>query len=152
MQGKNHIAIGLVAATIISKNTNIELNQQLLLYPSIVVASVLPDIDHDKSVLGRMIPIIPKIIKHRTITHSLIAVTVLYLLLMITNASQILITGFLVGYSLHLIADIPTGEGVPLLYPFVKKRLSVPVIPYRFLEEILFAILCGGLLFMCFTK
>ncbi len=47
----------------------------------VIVGSLLPDIDHPNSQISKKIPIITKLLRHRGVTHSLLAVVILYLLI-----------------------------------------------------------------------
>jgi|GEM_PF-1884915 len=62
---------------------------------------------------------------HRTWTHSLAGLACLVPagLWMMNHGLARWVTGFVIGYVLHLIADFVSG-GVPLFYPLGKKRLG----------------------------
>lgn len=102
----------------------------LLAYPSyyggVTLGSLLPDIDHPQSYLGRRLRIlsvpINKLFGHRGFTHSIFFT----LLLGIATApwwavNPLFFGGLLLGYSSHLLADMTTPSGVPLLYPDKKR-------------------------------
>ena len=79
------------------------------------LAGVLPDIDMR---IG---------IKHRGLTHSLIALALIVLL-----AAQLapeLATAAAIGYGSHLALDMLTPWGIPLLYPLNTKRLRLAKFP-----------------------
>lgn len=115
MTRKTHIAVGLAATLPL-----------LSLCPKIsiigIVASTLPDID-----------IILKI-KHRTITHSLLALLVSTVVVMALNFSIGVIFGL--NYLIHLILDSFTNMGIPLLYPYLKKRYGPRLILTGGIEDI----------------
>ena len=89
----------------------------------IFISSLIPDIDSEFSFLGKKKIFRPLqwIVKHRGIVHSFIFLFpitfILTLLLPITALP------FFLGYSIHLIADSFTIEGVRFFYPF-KKEIS----------------------------
>ena len=102
----------------------------LLAYPSYYggtsLGSLLPDIDHPQSYLGRRlrflsVPIF-KIWGHRGITHS-------FLFLGITGIATALwwtvnplfFGGLFIGILSHFIGDMTTPSGIPLLYPNKKR-------------------------------
>lgn len=101
------------------------------------IASLLPDIDHPKSMLGRRIPIIPSIISrifgHRTITHSiwfcLLVGFATYLLFSPINSqidnSYALGMAFVafMGCLSHLVLDGLTSGGIK---PFNPVKLPGP--------------------------
>ncbi len=95
-------------------------------------AALLPDIDHPSSTLGQRIYPISKLISmvfgHRGFTHSLLALLgVIYVLSIIapSHESSIWITVVSVGYLSHLVGDVITPAGLPLLYP-MKRRFTTP--------------------------
>lgn len=99
---------------------------------------LLPDIDHPGSKIGRALyPIawvVNKIFGHRGATHSLLALfltSVLFILpaLMLEGFSAFMYTQFAIGVGVgflsHLILDMSTKSGVPLLYPFTRKSFRI---------------------------
>lgn len=98
------------------------------------LGSLLPDIDHPNSFLGRrtwgwLIPhperqeIAWKI--HRKFTHSL-AFTVCTAGITLIAGFPIMALGLSIGTISHLLGDMMTPSGVPLLYP-IKKKYKLPV-------------------------
>ena len=132
------------------------------------VGSLLPDIDHPKSVVGKALkPIsmfISSIFGHRGITHSLIGVLIFWVggymaLEHLFGASARGLHGWsawffalAVGYNLHLAGDLFTSTGIPLFWP-VRKRVRSPL---RFstggLGEWLFVLACGVWLVFLVTR
>lgn len=104
--------------------------------PAAVLTCLLPDIDHPKSFLGQRIPWIARPVArmfgHRGFTHSLLAVfaglTLFYLKipdgwLLPADAIQ----GMVLGYLSHILADMLTPAGVPLLWP-CRWRFRFPIV------------------------
>lgn len=104
-----------------------------------ILSSLIPDIDHPKSFLGQRlkwlsVPI-SKIFGHRGITHSLLAITACYIFIcsslspqtIIINVPADFIHAMIVGYISHIIADMLTPAGVPLLWPY-RRRFSIPIL------------------------
>lgn len=93
-------------------------------------ASLLPDIDHPSSRFGRMVPFISypisAIFGHRGITHSLLMVVVLLAALVIAGHAGWFVAPLVIGYLSHLIGDMLTNSGVPLLWP-QRGKVSIPV-------------------------
>lgn len=106
---KTHIAIGCVATSILLSNHII---QPLSIIG--IVGATFSDIDYK---LG---------IKHRTITHSILMLTLTSI--MISFFSKDIALVWFVNYLLHLIADSFTKSGVPFLYPFIKKSYGFKLI------------------------
>lgn len=115
------------------------------------VGSLAPDIDHPKSVVGRMIPAVSiplsAVFGHRGITHSLLAVGLCVWggvwaqeTLPPSGVLGSALLGFLLGYLSHLLADAFNPSGVPLLYPSRKRfRLPITVPTGGVLESLLLA-------------
>ncbi|WP_449240566.1 metal-dependent hydrolase [Desulfoscipio gibsoniae] len=122
------------------------------------LAALLPDIDSPKSYLGSKVPIAPSAIKmtlgHRGPLHSLAAAVALYILFQwyLPQVLPALIPyvnhWIFWGYTSHLLLDMLTPEGVPLLWP-VRGRLAVPLAHTGSIMErfLVFPIL--SLLFLC---
>ncbi|CBJ81672.1 putative LexA regulated gene, SOS response [Xenorhabdus bovienii str. Jollieti] len=108
----------------------------LHMLPGVLLASLLPDIDHPSSTLGRLfrfisIPI-ARLCGHRGFTHSLLALGVGIILFQAEIPSGWPIpTDFfhamIVGYISHLIADMLTPAGIPLLWP-LRIRFCIPIL------------------------
>lgn len=64
---------------------------------------------------------------HRNITHSITSVIILYYLLTFTEMPITIIIHSIAGYSSHLIGDFLTKQGIPLFYPFFKKRYAIRI-------------------------
>ncbi|CUX96408.1 metal-dependent hydrolase [Candidatus Doolittlea endobia] len=118
-----------------------------------ILTCLLPDIDHPKSFLGQKlqwlsIPI-AKVFGHRGITHSFLAIigcSIFFstdlLLRTIISLPVDFVYAMVVGYASHIIADMLTPAGIPLLWPY-RRRFCVPILnPNKYLElERIFCIL-----------
>lgn len=93
-------------------------------------SSLLPDIDHPQSRFGRMIPFISypisAIFGHRGVTHSLFMAIMLLVGLLIYGKTLWMLPPVVVGYLSHLVGDVLTNSGAPLLWP-QKGKVSIPV-------------------------
>lgn len=103
-----------------------------LVYSGLVFGAILPDLDHPESKPGKVLWI-GKILnlfkfKHRGITHSLLAVSIILIFMSIfTYYNRSLLPAaiaMVVGYFSHLILDMLNKQGVSLLYP-KKKRYNI---------------------------
>jgi inner membrane protein len=130
-----------VAGTIYM-NFNIEAQPIYLIAGA--VGALLPDIDEPKSYLGNKTKSTSFFINiffgHRGITHSILALLILQPLLllffMINNINLDILYFFNSGYLSHLLTDLFTKGGIPLLYPN-EKRYKIPVFKTGgFLERI----------------
>lgn len=89
----------------------------------------MPDIDKDNTKLGNKIKPISKFINkkvgHRTLTHSLFFITVLFYSSIIALGINIVSVGLMVGAVLHIFFDMMTPMGVPLAYPLSNRRFKL---------------------------
>ena len=98
-----------------------------------VIGSLLPDLDHPSSWLGRRLwPVsrpLALLLGHRGLTHSLLAVVGGLMLIQAMEPRTLLgrlVEPMALGYLSHLAADALTPAGVPLLWPW-KRRFALPV-------------------------
>ena len=110
MRGSTHVTAGLAAALLMP-------NLSIPAMAALTLGSILPDIDHRDSLVGRHVPILPRLLKHRGVTHSLLFAVLCYGLYPPLGA----------GVLLHLLLDVLNPAGVALLWPW-KKRISTPVV------------------------
>lgn len=100
MLGKTHIGGGIVTSLLLCGGDVVS-----MVY--VVFGSILPDIDHPGSMIGKNTPIFPKLLKHRGFTHSILFCILMFLI------------NFWVGIGcvVHIIMDMMTRQGVELFYP-----------------------------------
>lgn len=133
MLGKTHLAFGLGVASCGIYATNslfqtplLSLEDSILFYGAVSLGALLPDIDEPQSLIGRKTLGISNFIKfffgHRGFTHSLLFVALLSIVLAALSHFGILplvvCVGLALGCLLHLVGDMMTPSGVPLLMPF----------------------------------
>lgn len=101
MLKRTHLAMGIATTiTLITKDN-------MLIAPVAIVGSIAPDWD---IYIG---------IKHRTLTHSLVALVFTSYVLYTFNEQLGILWG--INYLTHLLLDSLTKTGVPFLYPLKKK-------------------------------
>ena len=113
--------------------------------------SLLPDIDHPQSWVGRRLRLISRPLAatmgHRGFTHSILAVIACALLLRWQGLSRGVVAPVVVGYLSHLGADFFTSSGLPLAWP-LRRRYALPLCKTGSLAEsvivVLFAIWVGA--------
>lgn len=145
MNYQAHRIAGICTATVVSTLIYQESIGETGTYIAIGLAIVggsmgglLPDIDHPTSKIGKRIPPISKLINvlfgHRGFTHSILAIILFaYFLFFITSIIPDVLLGFyipfalglIVGYASHLVLDMTTVSGIPLLYPVVNKSYRI---------------------------
>lgn len=144
MNGKTH-KIGGVCAGIIATSMLIEAPYSFekiliggILIGGSIVGSLMPDIDLPSSTVGQKVKPISYLINqffgHRGITHTPILhiICSIFLLLLGGSLTGILrliylsfVIGLFVGGISHIVLDSMTVKGLPLLYPFSKKKYRI---------------------------
>ncbi|MFK8007938.1 MAG: metal-dependent hydrolase [Saprospiraceae bacterium] len=134
MTAPNHIIGGVVVTGVFGGIAGINILEKWEYIIICIVFSLLPDIDHPGSIMGRVFKPISKFINrnygHRTITHNLAALGVVCFFAWLVSKglkTEAPIT-FLVfgGYFSHLIFDMMTVAGVPLFYPWALNPCVIP--------------------------
>jgi inner membrane protein len=102
-----------------------------------VVGSLLPDIDHTKSWIGKAFYPLAKWLAtnygHRTITHSLLfifSITIISIFIEKNFSDNYTISAILFfSVFSHFLFDMITLQGIPLFYPFYKNPCVLPANP-----------------------
>ncbi|RNF40175.1 metal-dependent hydrolase [Planococcus salinus] len=119
MTGKTHITGGIAASLAFAQITDYD---PAILLLTGVVGSLLPDICHGGSKMGRTFPLLSKTINmifgHRTFTHSLLFLFLVNLLLQTFITNDSVIAGLMVGMASHLLLDMVTKNGIKLFFPW----------------------------------
>ncbi len=130
MLASTHIITGVVIATLLEGN--------LAAMAITGVFAILPDIDTVNSTFGRRIPVIPLLLKHRGITHSLLMLLVVYALTdhYFGAAWTFYCT---LGWASHIILDMCNPAGVQLFWPYCWK-IGLPMIRTGSVLEFILAV------------
>jgi inner membrane protein len=120
MMAKSHVVVGLAAW--IGMAPVLHFSAFDPAYLGLAAAgSLLPDVDHPKSWVGRRTrPVSTAIalaLGHRGITHSAIAVAALVAVLLYAGYRRGAVDALAVGYLSHLAADLVTPQGLRLAWP-----------------------------------
>lgn len=137
MMGRTHLSIGVLLLFALDRYTEFVGGNELLASILILVAAILPDIDHSSSIVGRKFRFVSWAFRHRGFFHSLFAMvffTVLIQLLFFERSMSIV---FMLGYASHLFADSITKEGTTLFYPR-KMKIKGPLVVGSFAETLFF--------------
>lgn len=156
MSSINHITGGIIITGIFASFWDLNIISNSWYIITSIVFSLLPDIDHPKSLLGKIFFPISKYLDrnygHRTITHGLTCfLTIIFITFIIEKiflkSSKYTTIAFF-SYFSHLLFDMMTVQGIPLLYPFKRNPCVIPANPeLRFksgnfhTESIIFCIL-----------
>ncbi|MFT7615283.1 MAG: membrane-bound metal-dependent hydrolase YbcI (DUF457 family) [Candidatus Woesearchaeota archaeon] len=111
MRGKTHLIYGILVAVF---------SPSWLIGAATIVASVLPDIDSPKSLLGKPFFFLNHAATHRGFMHSIWAFILLAALLSLFWPSALVYV--LAGYASHLVLDALNKKGIHLFYPFFHIR------------------------------
>ncbi|WP_428536308.1 metal-dependent hydrolase [Rhodopila sp.] len=129
MMARSHVIIGLGAW--VATAPGLHMPSLGPAYLALAVAgSLLPDIDHPKSWVGRRTrPVstaIASALGHRGITHSAIAVIALAALLLHAGYRRGGVAALAIGYLSHLAADMLTPRGLRLAWP-LRRTWGLPL-------------------------
>jgi inner membrane protein len=124
-----HLFYGIYMGWLISLLLDFTLLEKIIYFISMIAGLLLPDIDMPNTTYGKRIKPISKWIYrkvgHRTLTHSILFVTVLYFSCNIAFGINIITTGLMIGSAIHIFCDLFTPSGVPLAYPISNKRYKL---------------------------
>ncbi|MEM4336425.1 MAG: metal-dependent hydrolase [Candidatus Woesearchaeota archaeon] len=136
---RTHIVVGFLAALFLIEHINYK--NQILFTALVVIGSLLPDIDHPKSKIGKNFKIISMFFEHRGFFHSLFVMPLLALIIFYLTRTNYYSIPLLTGYLSHIVMDLLTKEGVMLFHPLSKMRIRGLVKTGGILEKILFFII-----------
>ncbi|BBP92260.1 hypothetical protein BsIDN1_58780 [Bacillus safensis] len=125
MTGKTHIMGGIAASTAVAYYYGFD---PVIMAAAGSAGALIPDLCHTKSKIGRKFPLLSALISsvfgHRTFTHSLLFLLIIYFLATTYIPNDSLSIGLLVGMASHLILDAGTVNGIKFLFPAsIKVRL-----------------------------
>lgn len=134
MQGFNHVAGGLAFTGIFASFADVNIFEKPEYIGATVFFSLLADIDHTKSPIGKLFWPIARWLDrnwgHRTITHCLpfflAVVAMVALIEQVLNGGRVLTGITALAYGSHLIFDMCTRQGIPLFMPFTRARCVLP--------------------------
>ena len=114
---RTHLAFAVLLIILFLK----QVNNEIVFIIMVLVATVLPDLDSDFSTWGRHMIFRPLqfFVKHRGIIHSFTFGVLISIILSIFWPVASL--GFFMGYSVHLICDSFTKDGIQPFWPFKAK-------------------------------
>jgi inner membrane protein len=129
MTAPNHVVGGFVFTGVVGSFFDWNILSSPLSIGLCVFVSLLPDIDFPKSPLGYLLPFISKPLNryygHRTVTHTVFALLIVTALFAPFGYGGIVF----LAYASHLLFDMLTLQGVPLMYPLQKNAYVFPARP-----------------------
>lgn len=133
---KTHIAFGFLVGLAALKIFN-PLNT-ILFFSLILIGSVLPDIDHPKSKVGKKIKLVGFLFEHRGFFHSFIFLALIHLASYAFFRGNPFVLPLIIGYTSHLFIDCFNHLGIMPLHPFSKFRIKGSIKTGTLLETVLF--------------
>ncbi|TDM02535.1 metal-dependent hydrolase [Macrococcus carouselicus] len=128
MTGKTHLAFGILLGTSYALKTTTDLGASIAMIATTAGFSLLPDICHAGSKIGRHVKLLSHMISfffgHRTLTHSFFFMGLVAVLLTMLNIDFVYIVCGLIGIASHIILDMLTPRGVALFFPLGVKVAS----------------------------
>lgn len=127
----SHVVLGVAAWVVAAPHLGMSKMAYAIAPVALAIAgSLLPDIDHPKSWIGRRLkPVsvpIAFVFGHRGFTHSILAVAACVWFLFWGGQHQETVAPLVVGYASHLAADLLTPNGLRLAWP-LRKSFAVPI-------------------------
>lgn len=111
-----------------------------------VVGSLFPDLDHKNSTISKKAGVVggltSTVFTHRGIMHAPLIYTIVYLMLfsIAPLPYSVFLTSWYFGVLSHLIFDMFNPGGIPLLFPFSKKKFRIMGIPTGSVGEAVFRV------------
>lgn len=134
---KTHLAFGFLIGLVTLKIFN-PLNIILFLI-LVLIGSLLPDIDHPKSKVGKKIKLIGFLFEHRGFFHSLLFLALIHIIVFMFFRDNPFILPLVIGYTSHLFIDCFNHKGIMPLHPFSRFRIRGFIKTGALLETILFS-------------
>lgn len=155
MIARSHVVVGVASWVVVAPLMHLPALHVLDL-GLVVAGSLLPDIDHPKSWVGRRTrPVstaIASVLGHRGVTHSALAVIGLTVLLLHAGYRRGGVTALAIGYLSHLAADMLTPQGLRLAWP-MRGTWGFPLCRTdSAMENVIVALLGGGVLWWFFHR
>ena len=168
MQGKVHVAIGVatVACLCVKYPAGVEMFGANIL-PEIALltaaaGSYAPDVDNSRTHAGQKHKVTSKVVSkvgggHRGITHTLLFPFIIGVLMFFASGYlkdfpslatlvMSLLFGFMLGWCMHIFADLFNGKGCPLFWPLMKSKVHIMDLPSSGAGPWLFAAVIIGVM------
>jgi inner membrane protein len=130
MTGKTHASCGILVGALAIEYYKTDLFTSVTIVVLAVIASLLPDICHTQSKIGRKIRILSFFIRllfgHRTFTHSILFIVIIGFGLYVIQTPQYYFITIITGLISHVILDMLTPKGVKLFYP-IPLTVKLPI-------------------------
>lgn len=129
MTGRTHAVLGLSVGILAAAHTPTDAMSRAAIVCVALIASLLPDIDHPRAIVSGYLPGVGHaarlVVSHRGATHTALFAAAIVALLTLINAPVPIVTAAAAGIISHLIADMATPQGVPLLIPLSRRAFRL---------------------------
>lgn len=126
MRWNSHLIFGLLIGLIWISFFGV--SNKYMFIGFVLFASLLPDIDHPQSKLGRKVKpiswLVNKVFGHRGVLHSIFPAIILYFVFVYAIGWKTVGMGLSVGFVSHLMSDALTKEGINFTHPVAQTRIS----------------------------
>ncbi|WP_164489356.1 MULTISPECIES: metal-dependent hydrolase [Shewanella] len=126
---RNHLIVTGAVTLVVVKSLELGLPLWAVI-GGIFFGSLLPDLDHPSSTIGKRVLFVSVplagLFGHRQFTHSIWPLIFTIWLFNLTEHANGYVMVLMIGYMSHIIADMLTDSGVPLLWP-VQKRFGITI-------------------------
>ena len=113
MRFYTHLVAGVLVAVVFVEYLSFPSDLVAVLF--VLFGSVLPDVDEQRSRLGKLFPVIPKLFVHRGFFHSVALGTTITIAVSFVASAYAL--AFAAGFASHLLLDAMTPRGVKPFWP-----------------------------------
>lgn len=128
MMGKSHLIVGLGVGVLLATALHADPLHIAAMTAAAGAGSMLPDIDHRHAPIRKRLGLLGNVLlfwlPHRGLTHSLLVLAI------VTGLAvffwQVFGLALAAGYASHLIADMTTQHGLPILYPWQANFYVLP--------------------------
>lgn len=153
MEGKTHAMIGLAVGLAVAYHIGAPVQTSLTLATVAGLAALLPDIDHPQAAIRRRAGVAGHIaffwLKHRGFTHTLLALALVGVAAACFLPDSVALATT-AGVGSHLLADMMTRAGLPVLWPLTSKAVRLPpgLRTGGWLESVVFLLALGAVVFL----
>lgn len=129
MNGRTHLVLGLAAGVAVASIAPMDLALRAMVVVAGGIGGLLPDIDHPKSIISGYLPGVGfgvrLVASHRGPTHSLFFLSTLLAVLYALHIPASISLAMVVGIISHIVADMATVAGVPVLLPLSRRSFRL---------------------------
>jgi len=133
MNGHTHLMIGISAGILGAAHTPDDTLLRVAVVAVAGVMSLLPDIDHPKAIISGYTPGVGHatrlFVSHRGGTHTVLFAAAIMALMLLAGLPIPITAAAGVGIVSHLVADMLTPQGVPLLIPVSRRAFRAAPYP-----------------------